>query len=208
MNRSEYLRILSERISSLPLDEYSNIMEYYTEYFEDAGEGNDGKVIEELGSPESLAEKIINESTDKNVQGNRYYNMGAGQNYNSETGMVYNQNVPNNYMQNQKQGLSTGWKVAIAIITFPIWIGIVAAIAGIIFGFSVATVACFGTGIAVIVAGLSVAAASGGTALLFIGGGLIVITVALGFLMAVVGIVSGVIKLLKWIFTNRKQITV
>lgn len=202
MNKSEYLKILSERISSLPHDEYSNIMEYYTEYFEDAGEGNDEKVIEELGSPEMLAEKIMSEGTGQN------YTAGAGQPYNHNAGTVYNQSMPNNYPQPEKQGLSTGWKVAIAIITFPIWIGIVAAIGGVIFGFGVATVACFAAGIATIIAGLSVVTASGATAIFFVGGGLLAIAVALGFLMAVVGMATGIVKLLKRIFANKKQASI
>lgn len=205
MNRSEYLRILSERITSLPRDEYNNIMEYYTEYFEEAGEGNDEKVIEELGRPEALAEKIISESTDKNVQGNMGYNAGTDQSCNPEIGMVYNQKVPDYYPQPEKAGLSTGWKVFILIITFPIWIGIVAAIGGVIFGFCAAMIACIGAGIATLVAGLAVVATSSGASLLFIGGGFLAITVALCLLMAVVGMGTGIVKFIKWLFGNKTE---
>lgn len=198
MNKNEYLRILSERLSSLPHDEYSNIMQYYTEYFEDAGESNEQKVIEELGSPQSLAEKIIHENMDKNIQTNQFFSQGMEQ--------QYNQNMILSDKKSVNQGLSTGWKVVIAIVTFPIWIGIIAAIGGIAFGFSMAAIACIAAGIVTCVAGISVMGASFTTSLLFVGGGFITVAVALGFVMAVVGIVQLCTKLIKYIFANKSKL--
>lgn len=197
MNRSEYLRILSEKLSNLPHEEYCNIMEYYTEYFEDAG-GDDAAVIEELGSPENLAAKIIEE------------NMGRE----AASGQMYGQNVPpypypypypQQQQQQQPSGLSTGWKVVIAILTFPIWIGIVAAVIGVVFGFGGAAVGCFVASIVTLVAGFAALFSSISTGVLFIGAAFIVAAVALGFLMAVTGIVHLIVKLLKYIFARNKQ---
>ncbi len=195
MNKSEYLKILSEKISSLPHEEYCNIMEYYTEYFEDAGVG-EAAVIEELGSPENLAARIIEE------------NMGKE----AASGQMYGQNVPPYpypYPQPQPQpqpaGLSTGWKVVIAILTFPIWIGIVGAVIGIVFGFGAAAVGCFVASIATLSAGFAILFSSASTGVLFIGAAFIVAAVALGFLMAVIGIVQLVVKLLKFIFAKNRQ---
>lgn len=197
MNKSEYLKILSEKISSLPHEEYCNIMEYYTEYFEDAGV-DEAAVMDELGSPENLAAKIMEE------------NMGKGE----STGQMYGQNVPPYpypypYPQPQPQpqpaGLSTGWKVVIAILTFPIWIGIVGAVIGIVCGFGAAAVGCFVASIATLSAGFAILFSSASTGVLLIGAAFIVAAVALGFLMAVIGIVQLVVKLLKFIFAKNRQ---
>lgn len=231
MNKSEYLRILSEKLGSQPHDEYSNIMEYYTEYFEEAGEENESKVIEELGSPEALAEKIIRENVGKHGDSG-FYNQGMGQNYgqpyigqenqqygqgnqqygqgNQPYGQGYGQPYGQPYAQQgmqqpEKQGLSTGWKVAITIITFPIWIGFVAAILGIIVGFCAAAIVCFAGAIATFTGGLAVAFTNAPTGILFMGGGLIILAVSFGFLMAVVGITALVVKLIKHIFADKNK---
>ena len=95
--------------------------------------------------------------------------------------------------------------MAIAILTFPIWIGLVAAAFGTIFGFGVAAVACFCAGVATIVAGFSIIGVSVWTCLLFIGAGFIVIAVSLGLLMASVGLAHILGKVFTAIFGRKEQ---
>lgn len=198
MNRHEYLRILSERLGRLPHDEYANIMEYYTEYFEDAGEENEIRVMEELGTPEALADRIINENMGKAIP------FAPGQPSFGTQGMNQPYNPMYQPQPQPKQGLSTGWKVAIAIITFPIWIGIVGAVVGIIGGFSIAAFACIASGVATFVAGAAVIGSGAGTAVLFMGGGLIVFAVGVGFVIAVGGIIHLIVKLYKSVFAKKQ----
>ena len=61
MNKKQYLDILSEGLLKLPFPERRDIIYYYNEYFEEAGIDNEGSVIEELGSPEKLAKKILSD---------------------------------------------------------------------------------------------------------------------------------------------------
>ncbi len=56
MTREEYLTALRNCIRALPLEEQTEALEYYLNYFQDAD--NDTKVMEELGSPEELAQTI------------------------------------------------------------------------------------------------------------------------------------------------------
>lgn len=56
MDRNTYLAELRNCLAALPVEEQDEAMEYFTDFFEDAE--NDGKVIEELGSPDKLAEEI------------------------------------------------------------------------------------------------------------------------------------------------------
>lgn len=51
MNRFEYLGALNNCIQhELPADEYNNVMQYYSEYFADAGIEKEQEVIQELGA--------------------------------------------------------------------------------------------------------------------------------------------------------------
>jgi len=61
MTKNEYLAELKAHLASLPAEERDGAIKYYQEFFEDAGAENEQKVIEELGDPKSLAEKIISE---------------------------------------------------------------------------------------------------------------------------------------------------
>lgn len=55
MNRFEYLGALSNCIQhELPADEYNNVMQYYSEYFADAGIEKEQEVIQELGARRNL----------------------------------------------------------------------------------------------------------------------------------------------------------
>ena len=49
MTREEYLDILQNNLHGIPPQEAENIMEYYREYFDDAGVENAEKVMQELG---------------------------------------------------------------------------------------------------------------------------------------------------------------
>lgn len=57
MNREQYLKELRRYLKRLPKDDYENAMEYFTEYFDDAG--NDDEAIRELGSPREAASELL-----------------------------------------------------------------------------------------------------------------------------------------------------
>ena len=58
MNRQEFMRRLEELLSDISPEEKEEALEFYRNYFEDAGEENEEKVIRELESPEKLAASI------------------------------------------------------------------------------------------------------------------------------------------------------
>ncbi len=57
MTKEQYLKDLKNNIQSLSLDEQNEAIQYYSDYFEEAGD--DEKVMAELGSPDDLAQTII-----------------------------------------------------------------------------------------------------------------------------------------------------
>ena len=73
MNKEIFIRRLRDALSPISDEEIENAVQYYEEYFADAGEENEADVISALGSPETLAENIIREAgqpvpVDKNTE--------------------------------------------------------------------------------------------------------------------------------------------
>ncbi len=58
MNRIEFMTELASLLQDVPAEERRDAMQYYNDYFDDAGEDQEQQVIEELESPKKVAEKI------------------------------------------------------------------------------------------------------------------------------------------------------
>ncbi len=71
MNRAEYMKELAYLLQDMPDSEKEEALQYYEDYFEDAGAENEEQVVAELGRPERLA-AIIREGV-----GNGYENQDA-----------------------------------------------------------------------------------------------------------------------------------
>lgn len=207
MNRNEYLSILSQRLSMLPADEYNNIMEYYTEYFEDAGAENEENVIAELGDVHALADKILSENGQTYSQP---YTQPYTQPYNQSYNQLYNQQQPvySGYagqpLENQTQvkGLSTGMKVLVGILMIPVWI----VMGALIFSFGVASVSLFASSVAIVVAGCAVLGTSAATGIAFVGAGFIVFAVGMGMMMATAGVSQGLKAICRAIFADKQTV--
>lgn len=61
MNKHEYLTALNKELKKLPEDERKNAIQYYMEYFDDAGVENEQKVIMELGHPKDVANTLLSD---------------------------------------------------------------------------------------------------------------------------------------------------
>ena len=68
MNKEEFLMKLEALLLDVPGDERREALEYYRNYFEDAGQENEAKIIEELESPEKNAEKTVPISGSRKMQ--------------------------------------------------------------------------------------------------------------------------------------------
>ena len=58
MTKSEYMEKLNQLLQDISPEERESAMSYYEGYFDDAGEENADKVIEEFGSPEKVAANL------------------------------------------------------------------------------------------------------------------------------------------------------
>lgn len=157
MNRQEFLRQLESLLYSIPANERADALAYYNDYFDEAGVENEQNVIQELGSPQKVAQSIIE----------NFRNSGYEQPYENTTGK-YSQNAYQNYQHTEKKKLKT-WQIVLlvilAIVGSPIWIGLAmglfGALIGIIAGVFAAIVSLFGSGLGLVLGGIAVAVVGG-----------------------------------------------
>lgn len=68
MTRIEYMEQLEKHLKKLPHKEYQAAVNYFNEYFDDAGPEGEAALIEELGSPKEAASDIINNILDRHIE--------------------------------------------------------------------------------------------------------------------------------------------
>lgn len=170
MNRSEFFNKLEQELARVSKEEKDAALDYYNEYFDDAGEENEQKVIEELGSPAQIAARI---KADIAVR-----RLGSD-------------NKPS-----VKKGISAVWLVILAILAAPIALplavgaaalafGLLLALVGILIALIASVAAFFIAGIVVVAAGIAAVATSIPVAIFTVGIGLAVlgITILIGILV-------------------------
>ena len=59
LTKEEYLAQLKKYLKRLPKEDYNNAMDYFTEYFEDAGSEGETSLMQELGTPKEAAYDIL-----------------------------------------------------------------------------------------------------------------------------------------------------
>lgn len=210
MNKDEFLRQLEVLLSGISQEERTEALAFYRSYFEDAGEANEAKILEELESPQKVADSIIK---DLGVQPGEACSSGA-------QGAAQNAA----YSTQEKDGMP-GWAIVLLVITSPVWLVmilvILSALLGIVaalFGIAIAVVAVMG---ALLICGVVLFGAGIGTAFAgnpaigigLMGGGLIVLAFGVLAVVLVVWIfggflpwaLKGIWKLCKKPFNKRKE---
>lgn len=174
MNKDEFLRQLEVLLSGISQEERTEALAFYRSYFEDAGEANEAKILEELESPQKVADSIIK---DLGVQPGEACSSGAqgasaGAEWNpavqsapegATTGAEWNpavrgaaqnasKGVPQGAAQNaaysapEKDGMP-GWAIVLLVITSPVWLVMILVILSALLGI---VAALFGIAIAVV----------------------------------------------------------
>ena len=272
MNRAAFMQQLESLLQNISVAERQEALQYYNDYFDDAGVENEEEVIENLGSPASIAENIINDlnGTDasgwqqtkanpravaqygevdasgfqgashqqwnaQNAQGayagtqGTSYQQGAyagaqgqyagaqGAYTGAQNGAQFQGAQAQNTYTEPKQGLSGGMIaliVVLAVLTCPIWIGLVlglfgliiglfAGVFGITVGFGGATLGLFVAALALIVVGIMCIPIAPLAGVALFGGALICAAVGILFLMLTVAmggiVVPAICKGIAWI---------
>ena len=73
MSRIEFMRELEGLLSDIPIEERNEAIQYYNDYFEDAGKDHEEEIIKELVSPVRIAGII---KADLNLSGEEHENRG------------------------------------------------------------------------------------------------------------------------------------
>lgn len=128
MTRREYMQELRDRLGRLSSAERDAALAFYEEYFDEAGPDREQDVIRELGSPASVASRILADHAVKEAREAPY---------------------------NPRKGFSALWAVLLAIFAAPLAIPVVAVLVGLVIAL-VATVFAVGMGgVGLIVGGVA-----------------------------------------------------
>lgn len=136
MNRREFMDELRVLLKNLPYGEQEDALQFYEEYFDDAGTENEQRVIKELESPEAVAKKIIQNSPsvpaqrewhtasgDKTSPGGRNTSSSEMPGDSQYDSSVFEQYYRNQQMMNQQK--SNNWVLwLVLIVTCPLWISL------------------------------------------------------------------------------------
>ncbi len=192
MTKRDYLKALKNELQALPYAEQKEALEYYENYFLDAGIENEQNVIAELGDVTELAKTILS-------------------NFACVPQRIQQANSKNNKNNVKKASTVNKWLIVLlAVFTFPIWINLVAALFALLvsvlaIGFSgiVAAIAIFIAAIATIgVAGW--AFVTNPLIALFLLGACFIL-IGIGILAWIVGIWFFA-KFLPWVWSGAKKI--
>lgn len=215
MNKEEYMRRLAEALTGLPQSEKEEALQYYNDYFDDAGVENEQDVMNSLGMPETLAETIKKEQTEQqDVYEQDTY---AEDSYAGTTGTE-----EKNEKKNKLSGGIIALIVILAILASPIILSIAAALLGALVGIFAAILSVIVTVLAVIfalvcvvVACIGVAFAIGAispfSAVVLAGVGITIVGICIFLVMAVVWLfgvalpwmIKGIAKLFKKMFGKK-----
>ena len=205
MNRVEFMAELERLLADLPGDERQAAVQYYADYFADAGAENEAEVIRELGSPEKTAESIKADYYGRTFDESRFEHKDYMEKYGQQaSGQQTSGQQPAGTAdspagEQKKPWTSRGLKilliVLIAIVVWPLSLGLICAVLGILAavvclfaGLVIAAVCVMIAGGVTVVTGLLMSVAYPPAALM---------TAGIGLLLFVLGLIAtvGTVKL-------------
>lgn len=136
MNKIEFMRQLDIMLVGLPIHEREEALQYYEDYFADAGEENEQAVIEALGTPEKVAENIKQDlSHSRGYEEYESRKVEPGKEV-GEYHPVEEQTVPVStpVEVGENSGLSGGMLaliIVLCILASPVLVGILGAVIGV-----------------------------------------------------------------------------
>lgn len=201
MNREEFMLKLESLLQNISREEREEALQYYNDYFDDAGVENEADIIKELGSPEKVARSLTEDIGECHSDEGEYSEMGY--NYTSE-------NVNSIPAVKKKPWTNDTLKliliVLIVIVGAPIIMPIAAvplalliAAAALIFGVLVSGIAIAIAGICMIIFGISKIPVAAALTLGFSGIGLMLVAAGIALTILIWKVVSRVVpKVFRW----------
>ena len=149
MTKEQFLFQLEQQLLDIPQDEREEAMEYYRDYFDDAGEENEESVIAELGSPKKVAVSIK-----EGLKGSREDMAGSGGQFPQMKGGAKSYSEANRGRQQTDSRSKWIIILIVGIFTFPVWIGLAAGLFGLLLGLFALIIGLTLAAVAIMAAGL------------------------------------------------------
>ncbi|MCI8599708.1 MAG: DUF1700 domain-containing protein [Lachnospiraceae bacterium] len=170
MNRKEFLERLEKLLWNISDSEREEALQYYNDYFDDAGEENEARVIEELVSPEQVAQKIkaglsdsASEYSERGYEDTRFQN--SQEVISREQVNIDQEHKEQADRRNQSASYGTNfWKIlaivllciVVAPVIIPIFAAIFAVLVAIVIGLIGAAIGIVAAGFTLLVVGIVV----------------------------------------------------
>lgn len=205
MNREEFMTRLEILLAGISSEERKEALQYYRDYFEDAGKENEAKVIRELGSPEKVAATIkadlkygnsaeAGEFTESGYRDDRFEKKETPAQREEDPDHTNTYGYSGSHTTQGSPRTSTGLKIALIIlivlvgapVVIPIAIGLAGAALGILIaafaffaGLVIGAVGVMAAGVVIVVMGITLLATAVPYAILTMGTGLLTFVVGL-----------------------------
>lgn len=229
MNREEFLRKLEAMLDGISQSEKSEAMQYYNDYFDDAGVENEQEVMNSLGSPETVAKIIKQELNEKanETEAEQKTEQKTEQKMDGNTRYENTTKQQEFYQQASEKKQEMGpWKIVAIVLlclllspvilpfaasVFGLIVGLLFSVLGIVLGFGIAAIALLIAGAIVFGVGVVKIFVIPIAGLMLIGTGLLLVALGLLFGIATVALCGwflpwftrGVVKLCKMPFKQR-----
>lgn len=208
MNRLEFMTELTALLQDMPKEEREEALQYYNDYFEDAGIERESAVIKELGSPKKVSDMLHADLKGQDEENYEYRETGYAdtrfencdhpatrENKKNGSENAYYYAADHTEVAEQKPWTNKWLKLILIIliicigapVVIPLAIGILALILGIIVTVVVAAVGILIAGVAIIVSGFI--ALFAGVPKLFVSVPAAFAYAGIGFLMIAIGAV-------------------
>lgn len=191
MTRQEYMEQLKKYLKRLPKEDYENAIEYFSEYFDEAGPQKEQQVMKELGEPKEAARELLLNLLQESVE--------------NDQDIVEEKAAVQPEVASGGKKRSPGKIILLAIlvlcaspVSLALLVGVLAVLlavvitaTAVIFSLGITSIAATAGGIVTVGFGATLVLKSAAAACMMIGG---------GFLMAGIGILAGVltIYICKW----------
>ena len=191
MTRQEYMEQLKKYLKRLPKEDYENAIEYFSEYFDEAGPQKEQQVMKELGEPKEAASELLLNLLQESVEND--------------------QDIVEEKAAVQPEAASGGKKrspgkiillailvlcaspvsLALLVGVLAVLLAVVVTATAVIFSIGITGIAAIAGGIVTIGVGVSLILKSAAAACMMVGG---------GFLMTGLGILAGLLTvyICKW----------
>lgn len=195
MNRIEFMKELEAMLQTIPAEERFDALQFYNDYFDEAGQENEAAIIAELGSPAKLASKIKADLTGTDEDSSEYSETGYTDTRFEEKDELARKEADGKsansaYRPNEKKPKKRSteniilWILVILFVGIPVGLPIALSVLGVVFGLVVAFVAVLA---AILLTGVAVAI--GGVVLFFVGISQLFVSVGIALVLSGVGMI-------------------